>query len=198
MNKKQYTGLGSTSTMINFLNGKELDLCIEIGVFEGKTSNLIANHLSETGKLICIDPLEDTYITEEVDDLADKYNKSKWKYFNGQYERFLNNTGELISSKKIELIRKTSEKAFQEIKHLKNKVDFCFIDGDHRTNAVLMDGEGCLNLCKEGGFILFDDYGWGRNDGNFDCGKGIDMFLQKEKDKIEIISKSTQVLVRKK
>lgn len=195
MNNKQYTKNGPGQQIKNFLKDKSFDLCIEIGVFEGATSNLIANHLTTNGKLICIDPLQDTYIVEKLTDDVINHNNTRWKYFQGQYDRFVHNTREHLDSGRIELIRETSDKAFIELKSLTN-VDFCYVDGDHRTNAVLNDGNNCLSVCKSGGYILFDDYAW-KAGGDFDCGKGIDMFIDKNKDRIDVIFKTSQVLVKK-
>ena len=195
INNKQYTKNGPGHQIKNFLKDKSFDLCIEIGVFEGATSNLIANHLTTSGKLICIDPLLDTYIVEKLTDDAINHNNTRWKYFQGQYDRFVHNTREHLDSGRIELIRETSDKAFVELKSLTN-VDFFYVDGDHRTNAVLSDGNNCLSVCKSGGYILFDDYTW-KAGGDFDCGKGIDMFIDKNKDRIDVIFKTSQVLVKK-
>ena len=173
--------------MINFLKGKVLDLCIEIGAFEGATSNLIVRHLSHSGKLICIDPLEDTYLTKDLDKEAKKRNNGRWQYFRGQYKRFKNNVQEHLASGRIELIRKTSREAFPELSKHTGEVDFCFIDGDHRTSTVHLDGVECFKLCKIGGHILFHDYGWGKNDSVYDCGKGIDACLSEIKGGFEII-----------
>lgn len=197
MENKKYTRNGPSSQIKNFLKNKSFDLCIEIGVFEGATSNLIAKHLNENGKLICIDPLQDSYIVEKITSEVDEYNNDRWKYFKGQYERFVHNTQEHLISGKIELIRKTSDDAFLEIKNMKNSVDFCYIDGDHRTESVFRDGENCLEMCKSGGYILFDDYKWMSGKGEFDCGKGIDMFIEKNKHLIQVIFKNSQVLVKK-
>lgn len=203
MSDKRYTetaisaNKGSLRTIKNFLKDKEFNLCIEIGVFEGATSNLIADHLTDNGKLICIDPLLDTYIVNDISPKAKIHNDTRWKYFEGQYDRFMHNTKENLSRNKIELIRKTSDDAFKDLKTLRD-VDFCYIDGDHRTEAVFRDGENCLTACRTGGFMLFDDYGWMSGDKEFDCGKGIELFIDKHRSHIDVIFKTGQVLVKKK
>jgi predicted O-methyltransferase YrrM len=195
MNDKQYTRNGPGAIIKRFLKDKSFNICIEIGVFEGATSNLIAEHLTVNGKLICIDPLLDTYITEKLTDDAIEHNKTRWKYFEGQYERFIHNTHEYIDSGKIELIRETSDKAFEKLTSLTD-VDFCYVDGDHRTEAVFNDGNNCLSVCRSGGHILFDDYTWNAG-GEFDCGQGVDMFIDANKENIDVVHKSTQVLIKK-
>jgi len=63
-------------------------LCLEIGCFEGYTSNIIVEHLAENGKLICIDPLKDEYLVDNLTKEDKIGNETRWKYFEGQYERF--------------------------------------------------------------------------------------------------------------
>jgi hypothetical protein len=47
------------------INLNNQNLCLEIGSFEGLTSNYIVdNILSANGKLICVDPLTDNYLVE--------------------------------------------------------------------------------------------------------------------------------------
>ena len=61
-------------------NIKNLDMCLEIGVFEGLTSNYICdNILSQKGKLICIDPLLDQYLVDNLSESNVKDNKEEKK-----------------------------------------------------------------------------------------------------------------------
>lgn len=195
--------LGPTKAMLNFLanRSKSFNLCIEIGAYEGNTSKAIVRHLSEKGKLICIDPLEDAYLTEDIDSEIKRDNKGRWKYFQGQYHKFMRNTKKARELGKIELIRKTSKEAFKELSHLEGLVDLCFIDGDHRTESVLADGIECFKLCKNGGYIIFDDYNWEKGHPIYDCGKGIDLFLEKYKGSYDLVRKTegrtVQVIIKK-
>jgi predicted O-methyltransferase YrrM len=121
-----------------------------------------------------------------------------WSYFNGQYDRFMNNCKTHIENKKIELIRKLSTEALPELKQkYEEKFDFIYIDGDHRADPVYNDGVLSFELCKPNGYILFDDYEWGSEFGNDAPKIGIDKFLNTYKDKIQVISKNGQVLVKK-
>ena len=89
----------------NQIKLKNQKLCLEIGSFEGLTSNYIVdNILSDDGKLICIDPLTDTYLVENLSENDIEHNNNGWKYFNGQYDRFIENTKNNLESKKIEFI----------------------------------------------------------------------------------------------
>lgn len=164
-----------------------LDLCMEIGCFEGCTSNFIAEHLlNETGKLICVDPLGDEYILGEVSDNYKRSNTGEWSFFAGQYDRFVENTS--VNSAKIELYRQKSEDAFVDlIEKYKNSVDLIYIDGDHRADPVYNDAINSFELLKQGGIIVFDDYNWGANFGPEAPKIGIDRFLSEYNDRISIL-----------
>jgi predicted O-methyltransferase YrrM len=169
---------------------KNIDLCLEIGCFEGMTSNYIVdNILTENGKLICIDPLTDIYLNDNLRDVDIEMNQSHSKQFKDQYSRFINNVEEHLESGKIELIRDLSINAFDNLK--KYKFDFIYIDGDHRAEGVYIDAINSFELCKKDGFILFDDYEWN------DTGIGIDRFLDEYKDRYILHIKSGQVLIQK-
>jgi predicted O-methyltransferase YrrM len=169
---------------------KNIDLCLEIGCFEGMTSNYIVdNILTENGKLICIDPLTDIYLNDNLRDVDIEMNQSHSKQFKDQYSRFINNVEEHLGSGKIELIRDLSINVFDNLK--KYKFDLIYIDGDHRAEGVYLDAINSFELCKKDGFILFDDYEWN------DTGIGIDRFLGEYKDKYILHIKSGQVLIQK-
>ena len=172
---------------------REKNLCLEIGCFEGLTSNYIVdNILSESGRLICVDPLTDVYLNDKLSELDDNNNNKEWIYFKDQYSRFINNVSEHIESGKIELIKDLSINVFNSLlDKYKESFDFIYIDGDHRPDGVYIDAINSFKLCKSGGYILFDDYTWG------DTGKGIDKFLN-EVDGYEILLKEYQILIIKK
>lgn len=171
---------------------KKFDLCLEIGCFEGRTSNYIVdNILTENGKLICIDPLTDIYLNDNLSNIDLETNTNHSKQFKDQYTRFTNNVKEHLESGTIELIRDLSVNAFDNLKDYKNKFDLIYIDGDHRPESVYIDAINSFELCKNGGFILFDDYIWN------DTGIGIDRFLNEYKDRYTLHLKTAQVLIQK-
>lgn len=175
----------------NFI--KRFELCLEIGVFEGLTSNYIVdNLLTSSGKLICIDPLTDNYFNSNLTETEINRNNTEFLYFKGQYNTFYNNVKEHLDSGKITLIKNISVNAFPElIKEYKGKFDFIYIDGDHRPDIIYLDGINSFELCKKGGYILFDDYGWQ------DAGIGIDKFLNVYQGKYKLCLKEYQVLIQK-
>lgn len=184
---------------VNKLKLNNLDLCLEIGCFEGLTSNYIAdNLLSSTGKLICVDPLEDKYLTTDLTDFDEANNKNGWAYFSGQYDRFIANTSKNINENKIELIQKTSFEAYSSLKKkYKNKFDFIFIDGDHREASVYKDAINCFTLCKTNGYILFDDYLWEDFSNKQVTKKGIDRFLNEYSGQYELLIHDGQIAIKK-
>lgn len=190
---KNYTQNWNGEFIKNTQNLKDFNLCIEIGSFEGLTSNYIVDNLLSTdGKLICIDPLTDNYLNDNLSEIDIIKNNGEFSYFNNQYDRFINNVDEHINTGKIELVRELSSKSFKSlIEKYKGKVDFIYIDGDHRPEGVYIDSINSFQLCKIEGFILFDDYLWG------DTKDGIDKFLFEFQDKIEILIKDYQVLIKK-
>ena len=53
--------------------------------------------------------------------------------------------------------------------------DIIYVDGNHNKENVLEDGVLAFRKCKVGGWLLFDDYGWGGPDATQ---AGIDAFLR--------------------
>ena len=173
----------------NQIKLKNQKLCLEIGSFEGLTSNYIVdNILSDDGKLICIDPLTDTYLVENLSENDIEHNNNGWKYFNGQYDRFIENTKNNLESKKIELYRELSSEALPKLKEkYKDKFDFIYIDGDHRDFAVYFDAVNSFEICKPNGYILFDDYLWEDYSNHKITKDGIDRFIKNVIIIVEII-----------
>lgn len=195
----QYTYDWNQQFKNSTLGINNLELCLEIGCFEGLTSNYICdNLLSENGKLICVDPLSENYLNTDLTETDIVNNNTIYKYFNNQYERFLSNTKHQISSNKLELIRLISIDAFPKLVELyEGKFDLIYIDGDHRANAVYIDGVNSYKLCKTGGIIIFDDYTWGPDYNENSTKVGIDKFLNEYVDKYEIITKGYQIVIKK-
>lgn len=176
----------SVSGLSNF------NLCLEVGCFEGLTTNyIIDNLLNKDGKIICVDPLTNIYLNNDLKETDIEINNID-NFFEGQYERFMNNVREHIDSEKLILYRDMSFNVYEKLKELYlNSVDFIYIDGDHRPESVYLDGVNCLDLCKPNGYILFDDYNWR------DTHKGIDRFLNEHGDKLMIMKLDYQLLVKK-
>jgi hypothetical protein len=78
--------------------------------------------------------------------------------------------------------------------------DFIYVDADHTTVGVLLDGEMAWQQLKSGGIMAFDDYTWGHESGDPRLAPmvGIDLFLHRHQGEYELLTKNTQVWIKKK
>lgn len=196
---KNYSDGWSLPFQISTKDLENIDLCLEIGCFEGLTSKyIVEKKLSNNGILVCVDPLTDVYLNDNLDDNDKKNNETIFKYFNSQHERFMKNCEEELKNERIILFRDLSVNVYPILKsELSGMFDLIYIDGDHRANSVYVDAINCFELCKNNGHILFDDYSWGNEYGENATHVGIDKFLDEYKNKYQIISKNYQVLIKK-
>lgn len=163
--------------------GLKVETALEIGCFEGLTSNYICdNILKPGGRLVCVDPHEDYHVPGHKDNAM----------FVGQYERFVRNT----QGKPIEHIRKKSMDAVADLKDL--RFGLIYIDGDHSEESVFNDAVQYWNFLLDskhnGGYMLFDDYGQIENEATK---RGIDRFLETQEGNYEILVKDYQVLIHR-
>lgn len=159
--------------------GMKFDFVLEIGAFEGLTSKYICeNLLNPEGRMIVVDPLTDEYLPGHKDNAM----------FVGQYERFIKNTQGLP----IELIRKKSNEVLTEMWHY--RFNLIYVDGDHTQEGVHHDGRLAFQLCRVGGFILFDDY-----DGYLpETTAGVNKFLADiPEQKLTIVKRGYQLMIQK-
>lgn len=159
--------------------GIKVNTALEIGCFEGLTTNYICdNLLEEGGRTICVDPLTDEYLPGHKDNAM----------FIGQFDRFTRNT----LGRPVELVRKKSQEAFEQLKDL--RFGLIYIDGDHTEQGVFTDAVMYWNvLVESGGYMLFDDYGQAD-----ETRRGIDRFLETQKGNFDLLVKDYQVLIRRK
>lgn len=110
---------------------------VEIGVFEGVNTCVIASSISENGILYAIDP-----------------------FLKGRlglcYGLFITNLGIQRAGleKKIKLIEKYSAEAAKEIPE---NIDFIFVDGDHSLAGITSDWELYSSKVSKGGVIALHD-----------------------------------------
>jgi len=192
----KYTHEWNAAFIANTKGVKGLRLCLEIGCFEGLTSNYIcSNLLAPNGRLICVDPLANEYITTDLTDRDEEHNKSIYGYFNDQYVRFSDNVKPFVDSGKLILYRGTSDVILPQLQDF--VFDLIYIDGDHREEAVYQDGCWAIKLIRSGGVIVFDDYDWADGDGRHVTRAGIDRFLAENKEIVSTTFSHGQVIVRK-
>jgi len=123
-----------------YFNGKEITAC-EIGVYYGENTKQMNKHLN-----IKRFYLVDSYVLYgKYASLERKKNKPEvWKRKAHQ----LNKKGNEV------WIEKFSDKAIEDIKE---KLDFCYIDGNHTYEYVLNDLENYWKIMKKGGILSGHD-----------------------------------------
>ncbi len=169
---------------LNHMFGKENIKVLEIGSYEGLSTNWILDNVltHDSSKIYCVDTFEGSM---EHDD-GNKKNL---------YERFLNN----ISDKKqqVEVFRGPSREMLLKDEVRKNKYDFIYIDGSHQAKDVLEDAILSWELLKDEGIMIFDDYLWQPFAPQF-CPKiAIDSFLLCYEGNYKLLERSTQVVIQK-
>lgn len=168
----------SWKDLLSDYKGRDNLTFLEIGSYEGRSSLFWCDEIltGENSILVCIDP---------------------WKTNNAECN-FDHNTLPLQETKKLIKIKDRSENYVSKFDD--GFFDFIYIDGWHKSFAVLRDGVNYFSKLKNGGIMLFDDYEWTNPDykENQLPKVGIDMFLEVYKDKIDIIYKKYQVAIRKK
>ena len=79
------------------------------------------------------------------------------------------------------------------------RFDFVYVDGSHLALDVLIDAALSWSLLTLEGFLVFDDYGWSAvgPDPLLRPGPAIDAFLELVDGRYEVVSKGTQLALRK-
>ncbi len=118
--------------LLSFLSKmQQPELILEIGTYTGYSALCLAEGLKENGKLITIDPNEETNVFAQ-------------KYFNRSSLK-----------DKIQLI---TGQAGSVIPGIKQQIDLVFIDADKKNYAVYFDL--VIDKVKKGGLIIADNVLW--------------------------------------
>lgn len=115
----------------------EKKYAVEIGVFEGVNTVLIAKSLALNAKLFAIDPFFKGKIGVCYHKLIAKHMLRKYRI-----------------QKKVNLLEKFSYEAINDVG---NKIDFIFIDGDHSYEGLKRDWDDWFPKIKKNGYILLHD-----------------------------------------
>lgn len=138
-------------------NRVENPVCVEVGVFGGKSVLPVALELKRhnKGKLYAIDPWTNLEASKGYEDLGQEYNY--WANVNLQYmyEFFINLMKEHDVEKFVEVIKTTSDDA-----PVIEDIDFLYIDGQH-TDQAHRDVLKFATRVKLGGYCVADDVAWG-------------------------------------
>lgn len=167
----------------NLFNTRPINY-LEIGTFYGANLFSVANTYAShpESKLYCIDPWID--YTD-----YDEYKTQQ----NTIYNTFNKNLESFSEKHKINVFRGYSN---NEVPKLSDEYfDIIYIDGNHEPEYVLEDAVLCFRKLKEGGIMIFDDYGWGGPDLTK---RGIDSFVHAYYKKINILGEQlSQVFIQK-
>lgn len=169
------------------LAGQPGVIAVEIGVFEGRTSQWLLEHVL-TGpdcRLFCIDPFAG----------LTHYGRDPGDYF----ARFQENVAEF--GDQVQVLRGDSHLVLRDelAKHVRyGQAALIYIDGDHRAPEVLEDAMLAWRFLRPGGLLIFDDYEW-TVPGNAleQPAMAVDAFLQVYAMKLTVVHRGWQVIVRK-
>ncbi len=163
----------------------------EIGVFKGDYSGRILRNLKPQ-KMYLIDPWVNS---DDPDQSTSLYGADSEHNMDSVYQSVLDRYSDEISTGQVEVIRAPSPGAMSDIAD--GSLDFVYIDGDHRYDAVLLDLEISMQKLRPGGYIALDDYmmtNWWK-DGVV---RALNVFLGAHSDQIMIDRcLQRQVLLRK-
>lgn len=157
---------------------------LEIGLLHGANILSVGDIYATSGGSILygIDPWEDY-------DSYDEYKNTQ----ETSYRTFRRNVERSKHASKIRTFRGYSHNVIPTFKN--NFFDIIYIDGNHLPHYVLEDAVLSFRKLKVGGYMIFDDYGWG---GEEMVKSGIDGFLKGYHKCIELLGeRETQIFVRK-
>ena len=169
----------------NFKNKPNLNF-LEIGSFQGRSTVwLLENILTdESSSITCIDTFEGS-IEHHINFKNELINL---------FDIFVHNVSTFKN--KVNIIRGKSQEV---LKLLNENYDFIYIDGDHTAVSVIEDAILSFSLLKKDGIMIFDDYMWLQMNNYIDNPKpAIDAFLELYANKITLLYKDYQVIIKKK
>jgi predicted O-methyltransferase YrrM len=138
-------------------NSVDNPVCVEIGVFGGKSVLPVALELKRhnKGKLYAIDPWTNEESGKGYENLGSEY--EYWKNVDLQYmhQFFLDLLKEYDVENYVEVLRVTSDNA-----PIIENIDYLYIDGQH-TDQAHRDVLKFATRVKIGGYCIADDVSWG-------------------------------------
>lgn len=152
---------------------------LEIGSFEGRSTVWLLQNIlvHPQSHIVCIDNF----------DYRGDYD------FSGAKSTFQRNTAPW--AEKVTLLEGDSKVL---LKALLASFDFAYVDGSHVADNVFQDGMLAWPLVRSGALMIFDDYTWqlGAVPAEWPA-IGIDKFLETVKGTYDMVSKRSQVVIRK-
>jgi len=160
-------------------------VCLQLGVYTGDASRWMLENLGDI-ELVDVDTWQGS--DEEAHKSMD---------FDEVYNIYLNKI-ERFSG--VSHFRTTTQEFLMNKRNRSYSFDFIYIDADHTTVGVILDAELSWPLLKSGGIMAFDDYTWAHHTGDPRLAPqvGIDLFLHRHELDVQILTKNSQVWLRKK
>ena len=184
---------GDGDFFLNEIKKKKPKYFLEVGVFHGVTARNVCELLEEINngefKYIGLDLFEKSEqnkseIIPNVN-FSNPFKKIYFQYIKRQDPYSIEAVEELLKKfkDKIYLIKGNSNKILKKIDM--SKIDYVFLDGGHDYETVKNDLNNCIEVVKNSGTILCDDYDLSYAPG---VRKAIDEFVKNNSFKCEIMN----------
>jgi hypothetical protein len=172
---------------LRHLQGQPGVRMLEIGVFEGRSTVWLLQNLltGPEARLDCIETFAggSEHQAQGIDmELVER--------------RFDANVRRARGKTRVTKLRGTSRQMLRTLDV--EAYDAVYVDGSHQAPDVLEDAVLAFPCLKRGGILIFDDYGWQWEWPELWSPRlGIDAFLYVYRERLELLHKEYQVLVRK-
>ncbi|KAH6908594.1 glycosyl transferase [Coprinopsis sp. MPI-PUGE-AT-0042] len=147
---------------------------LEIGSWEGRSAVFLAASLVGDGEIVCIDHF-DLFKTQAGRDRFETINHNL--SLTGKRHRVLPEFSFPALMKLLEEEMEVEDAGY----------DWVYVDGSHRADDTLLDGELAWRLARKGAVFIFDDYNWESEpkESMRHPKRGIDTFLELHKGEYE-------------
>jgi hypothetical protein len=172
---------------LRHLQGQPGVRMLEIGVFEGRSTVWLLQNLltGPEARLDCIDTFAggSEHHAQGID-------------MGSVERRFDTNIRRAGGESRVMKLRGASRQVLRTLDL--EAYDAIYVDGSHQAPDVLEDAILAFHCLKHGGILIFDDYGWQWEWPELWSPRlGIDAFLYVYRERLELLHKEYQVLVRK-
>jgi predicted O-methyltransferase YrrM len=176
--------------MIDLVLEVKPELCVDIGVFGGRSLMPVASALKflDHGMVVGIDPWNKEEAVRFCDPEKEQSHIQWWSRIN--FDQLYNGYIGMLSQYQLEdhvvTLRATSELASYAI----GEIDIVHIDGNHSETLSNLDVQLYLPKVKQGGYIWFNDCLWG------DLQSSVDQLFEVA-DVIDVVDGGNCILFRK-
>jgi len=145
--------------MVSLINRQKPQLCVELGVFGGRSLFPVGFALKRLGggRVIGIDPWAKS---SAVEGSLDKAQEDWWSSLSYEniYSECVDNNTTLGLTEHVEIWRETASSALSKFSD--ESIDILHIDGNHTVESSVRDVYEWLPKVRPGGYIWFDDLDW--------------------------------------